>query len=40
VLFADDDLDLIGALAPGTYACVLEDALMHEILATTRAAAG
>jgi DNA-binding NarL/FixJ family response regulator len=39
MLFADDDLDLVGALAPGAYACILKDAPMHEILAATRAAA-
>jgi DNA-binding NarL/FixJ family response regulator len=39
VLFADDDLDLLGALQAGAYACILKDTPMREILAATRAAA-
>jgi DNA-binding NarL/FixJ family response regulator len=39
VLFADDDLDLVGALEAGAYACVLKDTPMDEILEATRAAA-
>ena len=39
VLFAEDELDLVGALEAGACACVLKDTPMHEILATTRAAA-
>jgi DNA-binding NarL/FixJ family response regulator len=39
VLFADGELDLVGALEAGAYACVLKDTPMHEILEATRAAA-
>jgi DNA-binding NarL/FixJ family response regulator len=39
VLFADDELDLVGALEAGAYACVLKDTPLDEILAATRAAA-
>jgi DNA-binding NarL/FixJ family response regulator len=39
VLFADDDLDLVGALEAGAYACILKDTPMDEMLAATRAAA-
>jgi DNA-binding NarL/FixJ family response regulator len=38
-IFGDRELDLVGAVEAGAYACVLKDAPMHEILATTRAAA-
>lgn len=39
VLFADDNLDLVGALEAGAYACILKDTPLREILAATRAAA-
>jgi DNA-binding NarL/FixJ family response regulator len=38
VLFAEDELDLIGALEAGAYACILKDTPMHQVLAATRAA--
>jgi DNA-binding NarL/FixJ family response regulator len=39
VLFTEDELDLVGALEAGAYACILKDTPMHEILAAIRAAA-
>jgi DNA-binding NarL/FixJ family response regulator len=39
VLFADDDLDLVGALEAGASACLLKDTPIDEILAATRAPA-